>query len=318
MKEKRSFIKKIGSFFSTIFLLVLIPYFIISVVLVYSNLVNLNINENHIPTFFGFKPVIIHDNAMKGDLDKGDLLIIKEQEDYTQLNTGTIITYSQKKDEYQTKKIYRVLFKPEPPEKGETTTKPAEYNTKANKNKKVDEARLFSDDIEGVYLLRIPYIGTYLSYIEHEWLLVFSLPILAIVIILFIKLKIKCAAKKIKEDNKVEQQDLELFSAAELTSGKELRKDLLNSKLGENKEVSSNPVQQPTVVPTPQEVPQPTVTPVQDNNQLTGGIKIVPPTETQINQNTVTQQPQTQSQPQVIPVTDQVKVVPLNNNQENK
>lgn len=320
MEEKRSFIKKIGNFFSTIILLVLVPYFIISAILMYSSLVNMNINENHLPAFFGFKPVIIHDDSMKGKLDKGDLLIIKEQEDYTQLDTGTIITFSQKKDEYKTREIYKVLVKPDPPAKGEQSPQQAEYNTKARANEKADEARLFSDNIEGVYLFKIPIVGTYLSYIENQWFLVFSLPILAIIIILFFKLKVKCAPKKIKE-KKEEKKDLELFSAAELTSGKELREELLNSKTKSN-------VQTPNVnTPQPPVTPQPTVTPVTRDNQISGGIKIVPPTEVQLKQNNQQiekaqpqVQPQVQSQPQVIPVNQQVTVVPLNNpnNQQNK
>lgn len=338
MEEHRSFFKVIGRFFSILFLIILIPYFILSCILTYSAVTNF---EN-LPSVFGYKPVIIKNNEMKSDLYKGDLLIVKTEETYALLEREDIITYKESTDHYKTRKISTVVTRPEIDENTPAENlKPAEYRLKASSKEKADKGSIMSNQIEGVYFLRIPVIGTYLSYIENTWLLVVSIPVLGLLIVLFMMGAIKWAPKKVEK--KEEQKDLELMSAAELTTGVNLRDDLLKKASSKNQTTQNNQVTpqvqatpQPQVIVTPQvqgvvQQPNQAVQPQATGGDFGGGIKIIPPKETvapqqQAPTTTVQQQPQIQIVPpkEVVPPQPfeqqpqpQAQVVPQQNNNQN-
>ena len=342
MEEHRSFFKVVGRFFSIIFLIILIPYFIVSCIITYSAVTNFD----NLPSVFGYKPVIIKNNEMKKDLYKGDLLIIKTEETYSLLPKGTIITYQESTDHFKTREISTVVSSPKVDENTEAENlDSAEYRLKASSKENADSGSIMSNQIEGVYFFRIPAIGTYLSYIENRWLLVVSLPVLGLLIVLFMMAAIKWAPKKVEK--KEEKKELELMSAAELTTGVNLRDDLLQKASSKAKNPQNNQVtpqtpqpqpqvivtQQPQVQQVPQqnttpttqatggdfgggitiapptENPQPTPTPEQSNVQQAPQIQVVPPTEV-IPPQPFAQQSAAPQQPQQQPT-----VVPQNNNQ---
>lgn len=325
MKENRSFAKKLGWFFSILLLIILIPYFIVSCILAYGKVTNLE----SLPTIFEYRLVIIKDNAMKKDLYRDDLLIIKKQETYSLLGRGDIVTYKKDNDGYETRRIETIVSRPRTSSSNEEVSAlaPAEYRLKASNRDKADSTSIMSNSIQGVYLFRIPQVGAFLSYINNGWLLVGSVPLLFIVIIGLIFLASKCEKKKAPVDK--ENKELELMSAAELTTGKNLREELIN-----NQQQNA-----PTVV-----TPQPQVTHQEQNiqqqhrqvqvvmppsgtmaGQIAGGIQIVPPSETTTSQ-TVQSSPVVQTvpaSPQVVVVQPvagqniqqqhgQVQVVPIN------
>ncbi len=333
MKEKRSFTKKLGWFFSILLLIILIPYFIVSVILAYEKITDFN----NLPSVFGYTPFIVNDNSMKGDVEKGDLLILQPKETYALLKRGDIVAFKEDNDKYKVRRIDNIVSQPKPDDNGKVAESDvAEYKTKGTNNKKADRVALISDTIIGVYLINIPKVGQVIEYINNGWLLVISIPILGLIIVGLIFLAGKCEAKKIPTQEKEEKQ--ELMSAAELTTGQNIREEL-NKKMPV-KNSSSNIGQQPQQVIPPQQVttpqaqikvvpPQQTVQQSNPTGQLAGGINIVPPSEMGNTPQTVTPNPQQatppQAQVQVVPPqqpvqqpTTQTVVIPQNNQTQNK
>ena len=327
MKEKRSFTKKVGWFFSILLLIILIPYFIISIILTYEKVTNLN----SLPSVFVYTPFIVKDNSMKGNTSKGDLLILKSEETYALLPRGEIVAFKEDNNKYKIREIDSIVSQPVPDENGNVAEDAvAKYKTIGTNRKKIDRLALLSDAIFGVYFFNIPKVGQYISYIENTWMLVISLPILALVIVGLMFLASKCEAKKIPKAT--EEDKLELMSAAELTSGKNIREEL-------NKSIPLQQQAPQQITVAPQEVQQNITPQVQQTQvvqqkqnatgQLAGGINIVPPSEVsntptpQVVAPPQTQQAMPQQQPyqQPYPVQNQAQniqpqqVVPPQNNQ---
>ena len=199
MKEKRSFTKKVGWFFSILLLIILIPYFIISIILTYEKVTNLN----SLPSVFGYTPFIVKDNSMKGNTSKGDLLILKSEETYALLPRGEIVAFKEDNNKYKLREIDSIVSQPVPDENGNVAEDAvAKYKTIGTNRKKIDRLALLSDAIFGVYFFNIPKVGQYISYIENTWMLVISLPILALVIVGLMFLASKCEAKKYQKQQK--------------------------------------------------------------------------------------------------------------------
>ena len=165
MKEKRSFTKKVGWFFSILLLIILIPYFIISIILTYEKVTNLN----SLPSVFGYTPFIVKDNSMKGNTSKGDLLILKSEETYALLPRGEIVAFKEDNNKYKIREIDSIVSQPVPDENGNVAEDAvAKYKTIGTNRKKIDRLALLSDAIFGVYFFNIPKVGQYISYIENR------------------------------------------------------------------------------------------------------------------------------------------------------
>jgi len=103
--------------------------------------------KNDLPKVFGFANAIVVTGSMRDTIEPGDLLIIKEKEEY---NVGDIITYCEN-DDMITHRIIEI---------NETG-----YITKGDANNTAD-AEIDFEQIEGKTILIIPSLGSYIAYLK--------------------------------------------------------------------------------------------------------------------------------------------------------
>jgi len=283
MKPKRNFFQKLGNFITDILLIILIPFFIISIVWLYTSVTN----SNEIESFFGFKPVIINNNDMKSALNKNDFVIVKSLDSETTIKTGNIVTYRDANGNIVTDRIVKIVYQADKNVESDVS----EYVTKADNKKSNDKDKLFSDSIEGVYIFKIPYIGKYMHYIEKRFSLMISLPILFFAILIIITIWGLC-----NPDNDEEKEKDKPVEADNKDTKEEEKKTPKIPQVEPLPEIKIVPPNEASILNQP-EVEKPVVKPepVKPNNTVTVTPVVVPQNNQTVKQNNVTA-------PQVVPL----------------
>lgn len=106
-------------------------------------------NQEKVPSVFGYKPFMVLSGSMEGKILKGDLIITKVI-DPTTLKVGDIIAF---RDSQNTVTTHRIIDEI-------TTNGQRMFITKGDNNKSQDQNLVELDDVEGIYIMRIPGIGS--------------------------------------------------------------------------------------------------------------------------------------------------------------
>lgn len=173
---------------------------IILVILIY-NIVLVSIsclNKIDPITIFGCRAYIIKSNSMEPMIKTGDIIITKniKEED---IKKEDIITFK-KKDEIITHRIVNI----------EENNGEKIYTTKGDNNNIDDIERIKNKDIEGKYILTIPYLGKIIMILENK--IIFLILVLIILILYFYNIKlqekkeIRREKKRLNEKKKMEKQ----------------------------------------------------------------------------------------------------------------
>lgn len=159
--------EKLKKVISIIVLIIILPILFVNVVI----LIDSAIHPDEVPGFFGYKPFIVLSGSMKNEINAGDLVLTKEIDPET-LKVGDIISF--KEDEIVvTHRIVEITS-----EKGQKV-----FVTKGDNNEANDPGFVKLDNVEGLYLKKIPGLGNVAMFIQTPTGIIISLSIpLAILI----------------------------------------------------------------------------------------------------------------------------------------
>ena len=118
-------------------------------------LINSYIKPNEVPNFFGWKPFIVLSNSMEPFLQSGDLVVTKRI-DANHLKANDIISFKTSDDIIVTHRIIDIT----------TDREEKHFITKGDNNNTNDSGYVLSEQIEGIYQLRIPKLGHFAIFIQ--------------------------------------------------------------------------------------------------------------------------------------------------------
>ena len=142
VKEK-SMVKKVFGWIGTGFLTLLV---VIASWLCFDKFVL----KHQVPSIFGYSSLMVATGSMSGTIEEGDLIIIKDTDDY---KIGDIVTFFQDGDDIPT--THRIVNK-----SGED----GKWITKGDANNSFDERAIAPEEILGEVVLVIPYVGTFIDW----------------------------------------------------------------------------------------------------------------------------------------------------------
>lgn len=105
--------------------------------------------KHRVPSIFGYSSLIVSTGSMSGTIEEGDLIIIRDTDDY---KIGDIVTFFQDGDDIPTThRIYNI------DENGN-------WKTRGDANNSYDKRSITNDEIIGEVVLVIPYVGTFIDW----------------------------------------------------------------------------------------------------------------------------------------------------------
>lgn len=171
MKYDKNFIKKRKEKAKQIKMIV----FIVIIIVLY-NVILLSvsyINKQEFSSFLGYKAYRITSNSMEPALNIGDVIITKEPKEEDDIKTQQIISFEQD-GEIITHRVIQII---------EEDNGQLKYITKGDNNNVEDLTKISFEDIKGVKVITIPYLGTIVSFLENKVVVLF---IILIVLLLYL------------------------------------------------------------------------------------------------------------------------------------
>lgn len=144
-KEEKKKKKSLSDWIVTIACIILVPVLIINLWI----MIQSKTNQDKVPSVFGFKPFIVLSGSMEGKILKGDLIITKIIDPET-LKINDIIAF---RDAQGTVTTHRIID--EVDRNGERY-----FITKGDNNNTQDQNLVSLEDVEGIYVIRIPGVGS--------------------------------------------------------------------------------------------------------------------------------------------------------------
>lgn len=181
----------LGIILKTLFFVIIISMIIISFIII----VKANRNPGEIPDFFGYKPMIVLSGSMETSIYTGDLVLVKEVPPST-LKENDIIAFRNEANTVTTHRIIEIITNSNGKE---------EFRTKGDNNTVEDLNLVQEQDIEGVYVFRIPKLGSVLMQLKEPHTLVIILLIILIIGLIWLHIADK------NEDDKKYKKEFEEF-----------------------------------------------------------------------------------------------------------
>lgn len=171
MKEKEKWYKKPSDWIFVIACVILVPMLIVNLSIMFQA----KKDENKVPSVFGYKPFMVLSGSMETKIRRGDLIITKIIDPET-LKIGDVIAF---RDAAGTVTTHRIIDMVE--ERGQTY-----FITKGDNNSSQDQNLVELNDVEGLYVGRIPGIGSIMnSLAEPTTIVILVLAVTAIFVITF-------------------------------------------------------------------------------------------------------------------------------------
>ncbi len=209
MKTGKKWYKSVTNWLIIIACIVLIPVLIINLSIMFQA----KTNEDKVPNIFGYKPFMVLSGSMENEIHKGDLIITKIVDSKT-VKVDDVIAF---RDAENTVTTHRIIDKIE--EDGETY-----FITKGDNNNTQDLNLVSLDDIEGIYVGRIPGIGSMMNSLSEPTTMIILL--LGITIIFSIGFTISS-----KKQRELERQEFLEF--------KKMKEEMENNTKKETKKTKS-------------------------------------------------------------------------------
>ncbi len=146
--EKKKWYKSVSNWLIIVASVILIPILVINIWI----MIQAKTNKDEIPSVFGYKPFIVLSGSMEQEIYQGDLVLTKIVDPAT-LKVNDIIAFRDQEDTVTTHRIIDIITN-----EGETY-----FITKGDNNNSQDSNLVSFDDVEGIYLFRIPGIGTFMN-----------------------------------------------------------------------------------------------------------------------------------------------------------
>lgn len=148
MKKDKKWYQKISNWLTIIAVIVLAFVLLINVSIIFQA----NTDKEKVPSVFGYKPFIVLSGSMETDIRVGDLIITKEV-DPTTLVIGDVVAFRDPEGTVTTHRIIEIVDC-----RGNDC-----FITKGDNNSSQDQQLVELDDIEGIYIGRIPGVGNMLK-----------------------------------------------------------------------------------------------------------------------------------------------------------
>lgn len=207
MKNERKLeLKKIiGLIFKVLFLIIVIPIILMSVVV----MIKANKYPDKIPDILGYKPMIVLSGSMETALYTGDLVFVKIVNPDT-LKNGDIIAFRNEVDTVTTHRIIDIVNK-----NGQ------EYFKTKGDNNNIEDSNLVSvEDIEGVYVFKIPKLGEALMILKEPRSLLLILLIILVIGLIWLHLADKKEKEILKKEDEQYKKEFEEYKKKQLEKTK--------------------------------------------------------------------------------------------------
>ena len=148
MDTNKKWYQKISNWLFVIAVAILVPILLVNLSIMFQA----NTDKNKIPSVFGYKPFIVLSGSMETDIRVGDLIITKEV-DPTTLKIGDVIAFRDPERTVTTHRIIEIVDC-----YGNDC-----FITKGDNNSSQDQQLVELDDVEGIYIARVPSVGNMLK-----------------------------------------------------------------------------------------------------------------------------------------------------------
>ncbi len=148
MKENKKWYQSISNIVLLIACIILVPILLINIWIIAQS----KINPDEIPSVFGFKPFIVLTGSMETEIYKGDLVISKVVDPST-LKVDDIIAFRDAENTVTTHRIIDIVE-----DDGVNY-----FITKGDNNNTQDQNLVEYQDVEGLYVMRIPGFGSMMN-----------------------------------------------------------------------------------------------------------------------------------------------------------
>ena len=195
MKNEKKWYQNVSTIVTIIACLILIPTLLINLYIIYQA----RTDKEKVPNILGYKPFIVLSGSMESKIYKGDLIIVKNV-DPTKLEEEDIIAFEDAEGTITTHRIIEIVNK-------DGTTY---FITKGDNNNSQDQNLVEYEDVEGIYVGRIPGAGNLMNTLkEPSTVIIIGLGITVVFIIGY-----SISNKKLKEEEM--KEFLEYKKAKEL------------------------------------------------------------------------------------------------------
>lgn len=185
MNKEKKWYHKVSNWLVIVACIILIPILLMNLVIMYKA----NTNKDEVPSVFGYKPFIVLSGSMETEIHQGDLIITKIT-DPEKLKINDIIAFRDAEETVTTHRIIEIVERD-----GETY-----FITKGDNNNSQDQNLVELADVEGIYIGRIPGIGSMMSSLAEPTTIV--IVVLGVTVIFAIGYMI--SNKKIKDQERLE------------------------------------------------------------------------------------------------------------------
>ena len=155
-----------------------IALFIVLILILYNViLVGISsINKDNSWSIFGYKAFIITSESMQPNINVGDVIITKNISQ-DEIKIEEIITFRRNEELTTTHRVVDI----KDDDKGNK-----QFITKGDNNKTGDEESVAYNQIEGKVVLRIPYLGNLINFLEDNIVILIIILILLIILLIYI------------------------------------------------------------------------------------------------------------------------------------
>jgi len=183
--EGKKWYQKVSNWLFIAALLVLIPILITNISIMFQA----NNEKDKVPNIFGYKPFIVLSGSMETEIRVGDMIITKMTDPKT-LGKDDVIAFRDHENTVTTHRIIDVIEKD-----GKKY-----FVTKGDNNDSQDENLVELNDVEGIYITRIPGVGNIFNELaKPSTIIILILGITVIFVLLF-----QISNKKLKEQERKE------------------------------------------------------------------------------------------------------------------
>lgn len=211
MKDEKKWYTKPSNWVMFIACLILIPALFINLYIIYQA----KTNKDEVPSILGYKPFIVLSGSMETEIHRGDLIIVKEIEP-SELVLEDVIAFRDNEETITTHRIIEIV------ERDGITY----FITKGDNNTSQDQNLVEFEDVEGIYVGRIPGVGTIMNLLAEPTTIIISG--LGITVIFIIGYSI--SNKKLKEEERREFLEYKRLKELEEQKKKEEVEDKKSTK----------------------------------------------------------------------------------------
>ena len=160
MKKGKKWYQSVSNWIVIVACVILIPMLIMNLSIMFQA----KTNEDVVPSIFGYKPFMVLSGSMETEIRKGDLIITKIV-DPSALQVDDVIAFRDAAGTVTTHRIIDVVVKD-----GQTY-----FITKGDNNSSQDRNLVELKDVEGIYIGRIPGIGSIMKKLSEPMTIVFMI-----------------------------------------------------------------------------------------------------------------------------------------------